>query len=263
MTTNEKLAPEDQHDYLSWDRGRKRGKMMIGVFIALLGFLFLMREIGFHVPRWVFHPSSFLIAIGIIVLVRHKFEKLTGYILILIGLTLKLHGFFPDLINLRLLFPIGLILIGLGMVYRSKFGKERQEKKWEKMKKQASSFGMSEEQVSPDDFVDAISIFGSVKKQVTTKSFLGADIFTLFGGTELNLTQADFESRAVIDMTTIFGGAEIIIPANWQVKSEMVSIFGGMEDNRYQRLSDDGPEKVLILKGTCVFGGVEIKSYSA
>jgi hypothetical protein len=64
-------------------------------------------------------------------------------------------------------------------------------------------------------------------------------------------------------MTTIFGGAEIIIPANWQVKSEIVSIFGGMEDNRYQRISDDGPEKVLILKGTCVFGGVEIKSYSA
>jgi hypothetical protein len=62
-------------------------------------------------------------------------------------------------------------------------------------------------------------------------------------------------------MTTVFGGSEIIIPADWSVRSEMTSIFGGLEDNRIKRASDDSPEKILILKGTCVFGGVEIKSY--
>ena len=43
----------------------------------------------------------------------------------------------------------------------------------------------------------------------------------------------------------------------------MVAIFGGVEDKRPQ-LADTStvnPNKVLVLKGTCIFGGIDIKSY--
>lgn len=256
----QKLAPEDQHDFLSWEKGKTRGKLIAGVLIILFGLLYLFRELGLHIPRWIFSWEMILIGVGIVILIRHKFQRLSGYILIAIGLIFKLDEFYPDFINFRFLFPIGIILFGASMIYKAKFG-SRGTKKWKKMSGNSDFFGLGDTEISPDDFVDAVSIFGSIKKQVTTKNFKGADLFTLFGGTEINLMHADFQGRALIEMTTVFGGAEIIIPSDWSVRSEMTSVFGGLEDNRIKRANEDNSEKVLILKGTCVFGGVEIKSY--
>ncbi|MFA7272691.1 MAG: DUF5668 domain-containing protein [Crocinitomicaceae bacterium] len=254
------LAPEDQHDFLSWEKGRTRGKLIAGTLIILFGLLYLFRELGLYIPRWVFSWEMILIGIGIVLLIRHKFQRLSGYILIAIGVISKLNDFYPDLINYRILWPIVIIFFGASMIYKAKFG-SRPSKNWKKMAGQRDFFGNGDIEYSPEDFVDAVSIFGSIKKQVTTKNFKGADLFTLFGGTEINLMYADFQGKALIEMTTIFGGAEIILPADWSVRSEMTSIFGGLEDNRIKKASDENSEKVLILKGTCVFGGVEIKSY--
>ncbi len=256
----EKLSPEDQHDFLSWERGKSRGKLVAGILVLLFGLVYLLYELGVEIPRWIISWEIIFIGIGIVILIRHKFQKMLGYIFVAIGVLSKVHDFYPHLFNWRIIWPIIIIMAGSSMIYRAKFGVRRKDK-WKKMSGRSDFFGMGETDVSPDDFIDGVSIFGSIKKQVVTKSFKGADLFTLFGGTEINLTQADFESRAMIDLTTIFGGAEIIVPSDWTVKSEMVSIFGGLEDSRFQKNIDEMSNKVLVLKGTCVFGGVEIKSY--
>jgi hypothetical protein len=41
----------------------------------------------------------------------------------------------------------------------------------------------------------------------------------------------------------------------------MVAIFGGVDDKRQISGVKLDPNKVLILDGTCMFGGIEIKSY--
>lgn len=64
-----------------------------------------------------------------------------------------------------------------------------------------------------------------------------------------------------MEITTIFGGTKLIIPSNWEIKSEAVMIFGGIEDKRRMQTITGPPEKTLILKGTVLFGGIEIKSY--
>jgi predicted membrane protein len=114
---------------------------------------------------------------------------------------------------------------------------------------------------SQEDFVDSTSIFGGAKKNIISKNFKGGDLVNIFGGTELDLTRADFTGTAVVELTTIFGGTKFIVPSNWSVKSEAVTIFGGMEDKRNSQTLTDNPEKVLILKGTVIFGGIEIKSF--
>ena len=76
-----------------------------------------------------------------------------------------------------------------------------------------------------------------------------------------NLTRADFTGTAEIELTTIFGGTKLIIPSNWTVRSEAVTIFGGLEDKRNMQTMIDNPDKVLLLKGTVIFGGIEIKSF--
>jgi hypothetical protein len=45
------------------------------------------------------------------------------------------------------------------------------------------------------------------------------------------------------------------------VKSEAVAILGGVEDKRNIPNIPQVPNRVLILKGFSMFGGIEIKSY--
>jgi hypothetical protein len=72
--------------------------------------------------------------------------------------------------------------------------------------------------------------------------------------------QADFEGRVVLEVTQILGGTKLIIPAHWEVQPEMLAVMGGIEDKR-QVHNGIASDKVLILKGTSVLGGIEIKSY--
>ena len=60
---------------------------------------------------------------------------------------------------------------------------------------------------SADNWLDSVTIFGNVKKLVYSKNFKGGDIVSIFGGSEINLTQADFSGSISIEMVQIFGGA--------------------------------------------------------
>lgn len=111
-----------------------------------------------------------------------------------------------------------------------------------------------------DNWVEAVTVFGNIKKRVYSKNFKGGDVVSIFGGVEINLTQADFNGAVSIEMTQIFSGAKLIIPPHWQIRSEMIAIFGGIEDKRPPQTHYD-ENKVLILNGTTFFGGLEIKSY--
>ncbi|MGV3706218.1 MAG: LiaF transmembrane domain-containing protein [Arcticibacter sp.] len=114
----------------------------------------------------------------------------------------------------------------------------------------------------PEDYLDTVSIFGGIKKNIVSKDFKGGDIVTIMGGAEINLTQADIHGTIVIDITQVFGGTKLILPPQWKVSSDLAALFGGIEDKRpivqAIHLADD---KVVILRGTSVFGGIDIRSY--
>ena len=114
---------------------------------------------------------------------------------------------------------------------------------------------------SKDDFVESTSIFGGSKKIIISKKFKGGDLVNIFGGSELDLMQADFTGTAVIEVTTVFGGTKLLVPSNWSAKSEAVTIFGGMDDKRKMQAIQESPDKTLLIRGTVIFGGIEIKSY--
>jgi hypothetical protein len=51
------------------------------------------------------------------------------------------------------------------------------------------------------------------------------------------------------------------VPSNWLVKPQIAAVFGGVEDKRSVQNAVFDPNKVLILDGTSIFGGIEIRSY--
>ncbi len=111
-----------------------------------------------------------------------------------------------------------------------------------------------------DDYLDTVSVFGGVNKTILSKNFKGGEIVNIFGGAELDFTQADIQGRVVIDITQIFGGTKIIVPSNWQVVSDMAAVFGSVDDKRIKSTGADG-SKVLVLKGVSIFAGVDVRSY--
>jgi len=118
------------------------------------------------------------------------------------------------------------------------------------------------EEPTSDDYIDSIACFAGVKKNILSKKFKGGEITNILGGTELNLMQADLDEKCRLEITQVMGGTKLIVPAHWEIKSEVVTFLGSVEDKRPVNPAMAGePGKVLILVGTTVMGGIEIRTY--
>jgi predicted membrane protein len=103
-------------------------------------------------------------------------------------------------------------------------------------------------------------VLGGIHKNILSKNFKGGDITIFMGGAELNLSQADIQGTARLDITQIMGGTKLIVPPHWTIRSGLTSVLGSIEDKR-QNIGIPNPEKVLVIDGTTVFGGIEIRNY--
>lgn len=239
-----------------------KGHIMTGVFILLIGVAALVRVSVPDLHPLLFSWQSFLIALGLFIGIRHGFKGAAWLILVLVGTAFILRDLYPDLAIRRYIWPSIFIVIGAILIFRPR-------RSWSGGSSSKDTTGSAqgatildeEETWSQDDYIDTTSIFGGAKKNILSKDFKGGEIVNIFGGTELNLSQADIKGTVVLDLTTIFGGTKLVVPANWEVKSEAVTIFGGLEDKRNIQAIADNPGKVLLLKGTVIFGGIDIKSY--
>lgn len=262
---NKNIDAEDQHNYLSWHKGHRRGKIIGGIVVVLFGILFLLKEANVPIHEDVFSWQTILISIGVIVLAKHKFKKMSGYVLILLGTLFLFREWYPDMINLKFIWPVLIILFGLAMIFKKHTPGRFKNRDFKNFREKRNYMARFEdlESISPDDFIDSVSVFSGIKKNVVSKNFKGADVVTIFGGSEINLLQADFVDKAIIDVTCVFGGMTLTIPANWQVKSELTCIFGGIEDKSNKEIPHSEPgDKILILRGSCFFGGIEINNFA-
>ncbi|MBX2943107.1 MAG: cell wall-active antibiotics response protein [Cyclobacteriaceae bacterium] len=240
------------------------GKIFSGVIVVIVGCVLLANQMGTEIPRWVISWPMLLIAIGFYVGAKHSFKNWSWMVPVLIGSIFLADRIVPDLEIRPYLWPIVIIGVGLFIIFnpRNDVGRRR----WGRRGGWGSSAGFSNQDNegvnNMDDYLVSVSVFGGVQKNVVTKDFKGGEVTTLFGGSSINLMKSDIKGRAVLELTQIFGGAELIIPANWRLQSEMVSVFGGIEDKRtFQNDQSSDQEKTLVLKGTSIFGGLEIKSF--
>ena len=114
-------------------------------------------------------------------------------------------------------------------------------------------------------FMNATAIFGGVERRITSGTFSRGTLSALFGGGEIDFHGADMDGdQAILEVNAIFGGAEIRVPENWTVEFRGQTIFGGYSDTTRTGVAsgtDGAPKrKVLILTGTILFGGVEVKN---
>jgi hypothetical protein len=235
-------------DRNSIDSTNRSGRTIGGLVIVAVGTIFLLGRLDLDIPHWVTSWPMILIAVGLFIGARHSFKNFVWLIPVFVGVVFLLSRQFNMSIH-EYMWPLFIIGIGLFMIFKPKH--KRKNDYWQ------------EHVYTGEDYMDSVTIFGNIKKNIITKEFRGGEATTIFGGTELNFSQADIEGKIVLDLTMIFGGVKLIVPPHWKIQTEdMVAIFGGVEDKRpIHRDAVQEANKTLIIKGTCIFGGIDIKSF--
>lgn len=221
-------------------------RIILGLLILAAGILILGSNLGFipySLRELLIDWKMVLIVIGLVVLLASD-NKAPGIILIAIGGYFYLPEFFDFRFDFRDLFwPMILITVGLIFIFRKKY------------------VPSAEGDENDTDFIDDLDVFGGGDKIINSQNFKGGKITCVFGGSNINLTPAKLApGMHSIDVFMVFGGTKLIIPSDWNVKVEVISIFGGFADKR-QPVSNSNNESKLIIKGFVVFGGGEIKSF--
>ncbi len=234
----------------------QRSRILGGIILILIGVLFFARKLGIEMPDWLFTWPMFLIGLGLYISAKHNFRNPGGYILMLIGGVFLSERFYPEIQIHEFFWPTFLILMGIVLLFKPKRNKAAEFTAWD------SKNNCMVATDSTDQTIEVNSILAGVKRNILTKDFKGGEVNCIMGGAELNFAHAAITGTAVLEMNQVFGGAKLIVPANWEIISEITVVLGGVEDKR-QVIGNFNQEQksVLILKGVCVFGGIDIRSY--
>jgi predicted membrane protein len=266
---------DDQDVRQDIERRHKGGRIWAGLLLLVIGGVLLLDQMNFPLPDYLFNWKALLIVLGLWIGLRHNFRGGGWLILMAIGGFFMLQDYYPDTHVARFIWPGALILAGVIVMLRprnnywhrrdhDRWGQEWREeyekKRAERHRGTTQAFGNQRHNYSSEDFIDTTSIFAGVHRKMVSKNFKGGDITTCMGGAEIDLSQADFTGTVHLEVTQIMGGTKIIVPPHWEVRSEVTAIFAGFEDKRQQPIGTN-PEKILIIDGTSIFGGIELKNY--
>lgn len=101
------------------------------------------------------------------------------------------------------------------------------------------------------------ALFSSRNVNYNGDIFDGALVNAVFGGVELDLRNAIFETDVRIDVMSLFGGIEIKVPEYVNVKVDDTPILGGVSNKA--RLMPMPGAPTIYIRATCILGGLEIK----
>ncbi|AYN43293.1 DUF1707 and DUF2154 domain-containing protein [Streptomyces dangxiongensis] len=106
----------------------------------------------------------------------------------------------------------------------------------------------------------ALGMFGGFEREgewVVPPKFTA---WSIWGGGRLDLSEARFaEQETVIRAVALWGGTEIVVPDDIEVKVEGFGLFGVFGKRGARKIGKSGTPRVVI-KGIAVFGGVVTKS---
>jgi len=255
----------------SKEQSREKNKISGGIIIVAVGIVLLMRNMGVLLPDWLFTWPVILILVGIYSGIKHNFKNNSWLIITGVGVFFLISKFIRSLHLEPFFWP--LVIIAVGIIYmirpskQSWGGRKRiiddnnynGSNSWKGFSN-IDGFGNNEGFDSNDDF-KITSVFSGVKRNIISKNFKRGQVTSVFGGAEIDMSKADMMGPSVIKVEVAFGGVSIVVPSNWSVQNDIQGLFHGVEDRRYNATATIDPNKVLVLKGSCTFGGVEIKSY--
>lgn len=225
-------------------------RIWAGTILLLTGTFYLLynfNALPFAVPAYVFSWQMLLILLGVYFLYK---SIIKGFILIGIGtyFILPLAGIIQPL-DIEKMWPALIILLGIIVLFGSRYNKKN------KKKSMVTTSTLNEE------LFEITAIMSGNTRQISSYDFKGGKITAVMGGIELDLTNCYLSKEGcIIDLDVVMGGISLKISREWNIKSEITPIMSGIEDEgQYSSNVHIDPAATIILRGTVVMGGIEIK----
>lgn len=214
--------------------------MVIGLIFILIGALFLISIIApeFSINFSYIFPLI-LIAASLYYIIKGRKFTLANTIVLYLGIWFLLDEL--DIIRgefSNAFFPLILIIIGIFIVIESLKVKKVFKRK-------------------DDNLKNYYGIFSGLEERVTDSNFKGANVYSIFGGVDLDLRKFESKGDITINAYSIFGGTSIFVNDNLNVKLNSFALFGGNENKTLS--SDKKKSNTLTINGISIFGGTEIK----
>lgn len=152
----------------------------------------------------------------------------------------------------QLIVPVVLIFIGLRIMFQGAFRKNHRFFE-QNINVEGATSGPNFNGTAKHEYN---AIFSSNRIHVTD-NFSGTNVNAIFGGLVLDLRDAVIVNDVEVNATAIFGGIDIYLPRNVNVKTNNVPIFGGVSNKASQYAEPGAP--TIYLNSTCMFGGIDIK----
>jgi predicted membrane protein len=226
-------------------------QFVFGVIVMLIGSALLLDNLGLIDAGYIFRAWPLaLVAFGVMHFTRGAREhRFWGVFWIIVGSWLFLRSFgVIDIGFWQLFLPLVLISFGVSLVMRTL--------------KDTGHMTLPDKNTSSHLF----AVFGGSTRKYDGQPFEGAYMTAVMGGCELDLrraTMAAGQERSVV-VFALMGGHGIKVPAEWEVVNKVVPVFGGVEDKRVAPVTPPVPGALpaprLIVEGTVIMGGLELKS---
>lgn len=187
---------------------------------------------------WTVAPLL-LIGLGIWIYLRHPYSIIVALLISVFGLLLFLGNLGLVDAHIFNLWPLLLIAAGLNVLLKK-----------------------GDSEVSGDDVetLTETTIFAGSKKAISSRKFKSAKLTNIFGGSELDLSNADLKDDVVIEAVVMFGGVKIFLPEGVNLRDDITKIAADVKntyEKRSQKKSSTSQVNITI-KGVVMFGGIEI-----
>ena len=226
---------------------KKIGNILWGVVLIIIGLIIGLNALGvaniniFFKGWW----TLFIIIPSFIGLFKEE-SKTWNIIWLVIGIVLLLcsQGILQFSMIGKLIIPFVLVMIGLSLIFKDMF----QKKIKDNIKK------INDQTINNEQYC---ATFGGIKNSFKGEEFKGANIDSIFGGVEIDLSEAIIKQDQVINANAIFGGIDIKVPNAVNIKIKTTPIFGGVSNKKKNEYNESLP--TIYINAFCMFGGVDIK----
>ena len=223
--------------------------LAMGIFLTLFGVLltFDTLELVNLSSALRFWPLGFHI-LGATILLRRsdRHGRFWGIVWLVIGTSLLFNSLGLARIGFwDLVWPLLLVFVGVRLIQRARGGQA----------------GHADTLSHRPNLVAVLS----ESKGSVTQTLIGASLTSVLGGCHLDLRQATVApgTTPIIDVFSLLGGQEIVVPSGWTVVFDVVSILSGTDDKRLPTIGDPALQAAtpqVIVRGVTIFSGLTVKN---
>ena len=143
----------------------------------------------------------------------------------------------------KLLLPSIIVIIGLSLIFKNTFNSMINND----IKK------LNNKNTKDNEYC---ATFSGQRIDFPNEEFKGATLNSVFGSITCDLREAKIKEDVVINASSVFGGIDIIVPDDVNIKIKSNSIFGGVNN---KKKNNEDKKYTIYVNASCLFGGVDIK----